>query len=104
MMGRLCHLSSAICHLRVDRENAMSRSTQLWGSPTRRWRSDAGGKAAIGPRPPGVARPGTGARILFVNQYYWPDHASTAQHLTDLAEALVAKGYRCDVLCSRGGY
>ena len=28
------------------------------------------------------------SRLLFINQYYWPDHASTAQHLTDLAESL----------------
>ena len=33
-------------------------------------------------------------RILFINQYYWPDHASTAQHLTDLAEFLAAAGLR----------
>ncbi len=46
-------------------------------------------------------RPG---RLLFVNQYYWPDHASTAQHLTDLAEALAHQGHEVHVLCSRGGY
>src|SRR3954471_18130351 len=46
----------------------------------------------------------TGRRLLFINQYYWPDHASTAQHLTDLAESLAARGYECHVLCSRGGY
>lgn len=43
-------------------------------------------------------------RILFVNQYYWPDHASTAQHLADLAEALAARGHEVHVLCGRGGY
>jgi glycosyltransferase involved in cell wall biosynthesis len=43
-------------------------------------------------------------RLLFVNQYYWPDHASTAQHLTDLAEHLAARGHEVHVLCSRGGY
>ena len=43
-------------------------------------------------------------RILFVNQYYWPDHASTAQHLTDLAESLATQGYECHVLCARGRY
>ena len=43
-------------------------------------------------------------RILFVNQYYWPDHASTAQHLTDLAEFLAAKGFECHVLASQGRY
>ena len=35
-----------------------------------------------------------GKRILFINQYYWPDHASTAQHLTDLAESLASQGLR----------
>src|SRR5436309_2453141 len=45
----------------------------------------------------------TGRRLLFVNQYYWPSHASTAQHLSDLAESLAARGYECHVLCSRGG-
>ncbi|MBX6311819.1 MAG: glycosyltransferase family 4 protein [Isosphaeraceae bacterium] len=39
--------------------------------------------------------------ILFVNQHYWPSHASTAQHLTDLAESLVERGYECHVLCLR---
>jgi colanic acid biosynthesis glycosyl transferase WcaI len=44
------------------------------------------------------------ARILLVNQYYWPDLASTGQHLTDLAEHLAAKGHEVQVLCSRGRY
>ena len=43
-------------------------------------------------------------RLLLVNQYYWPDHASTAQHLADLAEHLAAQGHEVHVLCSRGGY
>jgi glycosyltransferase involved in cell wall biosynthesis len=43
-------------------------------------------------------------RLLFINQYYWPDHASTAQHLTDLAESLAAQGHDVHVVCSRGGY
>jgi glycosyltransferase involved in cell wall biosynthesis len=46
----------------------------------------------------------TPRRLLFVNQYYWPDHASTAQHLTDLVESLAAEGYECHVLCGQGGY
>jgi glycosyltransferase involved in cell wall biosynthesis len=41
---------------------------------------------------------------LFINQYYWPDHASTAQHLTDLVESLAAEGHECHVLCAQGGY
>lgn len=43
-------------------------------------------------------------RVLLVNQYYWPDHASTAQHLTDLAESLADRGYDVHVLCARGRY
>ncbi len=42
--------------------------------------------------------------ILFINQHYWPDFASTAQHLTDLAEYLVEHGFDVHVLCSRGHY
>ena len=41
-------------------------------------------------------------KILFVNQYYWPDRASTAQHLCDLAESLAAEGHEVHVLCGRG--
>jgi colanic acid biosynthesis glycosyl transferase WcaI len=47
---------------------------------------------------------GTPKRLLFVNQYYWPDHASTAQHLADLAEHLAARGHEVHVLCSQGAY
>jgi glycosyltransferase involved in cell wall biosynthesis len=46
----------------------------------------------------------SGRRLLFINQYYWPDHASTAQHLTDLAESLAARGFECHVLCAQGRY
>jgi colanic acid biosynthesis glycosyl transferase WcaI len=45
-----------------------------------------------------------GGRVLFINQYYWPDHASTAQHLADLAESLAARGYECHVMASQGRY
>ena len=42
--------------------------------------------------------------LLFVNQHYYPDFASTGQHLTDLAEYLAAAGYDVSVLCSQGKY
>ncbi|MDT7856643.1 glycosyltransferase family 4 protein [Rubrivirga sp. S365] len=42
--------------------------------------------------------------ILFVNQHYWPDVASTGQHLTDLAEHLVRAGFDVGVLCGQSGY
>ena len=53
----------------------------------------------------GSARPKTTQRkLLFINQYYWPDHASTAQHLTDLVESLAAQGHECHVVCAQGSY
>jgi glycosyltransferase involved in cell wall biosynthesis len=53
------------------------------------------------PVPEAAARP---RRILFINQYYWPDHASTAQHLADLAESLADRGIECHVVCAQGTY
>lgn len=72
--------------------------------PWRRWRLESGDDGGFTPprmRHGGSDRP---RRLLFVNQYYWPDHASTAQHLTDLAESLAAEGYECHVLCGQGTY
>ena len=43
-------------------------------------------------------------RLLFVNAHYYPDLASTGQHLTDLAEYLAGRGYDVSVLTSRGKY
>jgi colanic acid biosynthesis glycosyl transferase WcaI len=51
-------------------------------------------------RPAAASRPS----VLFVNQHYWPDFASTGQHLTDLAEHLASEGFDVHVLCSRGSY
>ncbi len=42
--------------------------------------------------------------FLFINQYYWPDEAATAQLLTDLAEDLVNAGHTVTVLCGQGRY
>jgi colanic acid biosynthesis glycosyl transferase WcaI len=42
--------------------------------------------------------------LLFVNQHYYPDVASTGQHLTDLAEYLARRGVPVEVLTSRGHY
>jgi glycosyltransferase involved in cell wall biosynthesis len=81
---------------------------QFWDGSTRRWRvegKDAGRGPLARPRRGTTTSSRTGTtRILFVNQYYWPDNASTAQHLTDLAESLAQSGHECHVLCSRGGY
>lgn len=40
-------------------------------------------------------------RILFVNRFYYPDHSATAQILTDLAEALAARGWEVSIVTSR---
>src|SRR3954447_12093472 len=84
----------------------MSAWMRLWDRPAPRWRPDP--KPASALPPPRLAttpRPeAPPSRLLLINQYYWPDHASTAQHLTDLAESLADRGYECHVLCSRNGY
>jgi glycosyltransferase involved in cell wall biosynthesis len=85
-----------------------SRDRPPGGNPlTSRWIGidpphDHGAAATGSGVPP--ARETAGKRILFINQYYWPDCASTAQHLTDLAESLAARGFECHVLSSRSRY
>lgn len=43
-------------------------------------------------------------RILFINQFFWPDSSATSQQLTDLVVALAARGTDVAVLCGEGGY
>lgn len=43
-------------------------------------------------------------RFLFINQYYSPDYAATAQQLSDLCESLAASGHDVHVLASRSLY
>jgi glycosyltransferase involved in cell wall biosynthesis len=43
-------------------------------------------------------------KILLLNQAFYPDVASTAQHLTDLALALAARGHHVTVVTSRRAY
>ena len=73
----------------------------------RRWRAEPASHEPGGLAAPkmGTTRRRTGPRrLLFINQYYYPDHASTAQHLTDLVESLAAQGHECHVLCAQGRY
>jgi glycosyltransferase involved in cell wall biosynthesis len=42
--------------------------------------------------------------ILILNQAFYPDVVSTAQHASDLAVALVRRGHKVTVLCSSRGY
>ena len=43
-------------------------------------------------------------KILLLNQCFYPDVVSTAQHLTDLATALSARGHEVTVIASDRGY
>jgi len=43
-------------------------------------------------------------KILLLNQTFYPDVVSTAQHLTDLARALTARGHEVTVIASRRAY
>lgn len=43
-------------------------------------------------------------KILLLNQCFYPDVVSTAQHLSDLAVELAAKGHQVTVICSDRGY
>ncbi|MBL4702459.1 MAG: hypothetical protein JKX85_14510 [Phycisphaeraceae bacterium] len=43
-------------------------------------------------------------KLLFINQYYWPDMAATSQMMTDLCPRLVRSGHEVHILCSRGQY
>ncbi|MDP4130488.1 MAG: glycosyltransferase family 4 protein [Bacteroidota bacterium] len=43
-------------------------------------------------------------RFLVISQVFWPDTASTAQHLADLTSQLVEHGHEVTVYCSRYAY
>ena len=43
-------------------------------------------------------------RVLFINQFYAPDAAATAQMLADLCEGLSGRGIEVAVVCSRTAY
>jgi len=43
-------------------------------------------------------------KILLLNQCFYPDVVSTAQHLTDLAAALTSRGHEVTVIASDRGY
>ena len=43
-------------------------------------------------------------KVLIISQVFWPDTSSVAQHLSDLAEEIVFKGYEVGVLTSSHAY
>ena len=49
-------------------------------------------------------KPARRRHIVFVNRFYRPDQSATSQLLTDLAEALAARGHAVTVVCSRQLY
>jgi glycosyltransferase involved in cell wall biosynthesis len=51
-----------------------------------------------------IAKPRSGAKIVFVNRYFHPDESATSQLLTDLASALADAGLFVHVICSRQRY
>lgn len=70
------------------------------GGPSAGPASDGAGLDGAASAARGESAPG----LLFVNQHYWPDVASTGQHLTDLAEHLADRGFEVEVLTSRARY
>jgi glycosyltransferase involved in cell wall biosynthesis len=42
--------------------------------------------------------------LVVLNQFYWPSIAATAQLLTDLCEAVAARGHEVTVVCGQGDY
>lgn len=42
-------------------------------------------------------------KMLFINQFFWPDSSATSQQLTDLVSALERRGVEVSVLCGDGG-
>ncbi len=43
-------------------------------------------------------------RIVFINQFFWPDGAATSQYLTDLTRFLAAQGHEVEVICGDSSY
>jgi len=43
-------------------------------------------------------------RILFINQFFWPDAAATGQFLEDAVRHLAARGHEVTVICSHSRY
>lgn len=50
------------------------------------------------------AFPVTAGSVVFLNRFYWPDTAATAQMLTDLAEGLAARGWEVSVIAGATAY
>ena len=83
----------------------LGRRQQLGDDSNRQWLAEPGspGRLATSKLLSLHDRAGR-RRLLFINQYYYPDHASTAQHLTDLVESLAAEGHECHVVCAQACY
>ena len=69
-------------------------------------RAARGATAAVpaAPAPERAASVDRPIQVLFLNQGFWPDIVSTAQHAHDLAKFLVSKGDRVSAVASRSMY
>src|SRR5205085_3338043 len=70
---------------------------------------DAHGRALLGeprrpPLTPTDSEEHAQVKVLLLNQCFYPDVVSTAQHLTDLALELAAQGHEVTVVASSRGY
>jgi hypothetical protein len=45
-----------------------------------------------------------GAKLIFINRFFFPDHSATGQILTDLARHLAETGHQVCVITSRQRY
>ena len=86
---------------RIFLANSMLSSLERVATRAAR-RATAAVPAAPAPeRAASVDRP---IQVLFLNQGFWPDIVSTAQHAHDLAKFLVSKGDRVSAVASRSMY
>lgn len=58
----------------------------------------------MGDRAHGRQHGASALRVVFLNQFFAPDEAATAQMLDDLVEAARAEGIECHVVCSDRSY
>lgn len=43
-------------------------------------------------------------KVVFINQYFWPDHSATSQLLSDLTRHFISRGLEVHVVTSRQIY
>jgi glycosyltransferase involved in cell wall biosynthesis len=99
LTGRLMTVSS----LTQSERQAMSRRSReiIAGYSPQDWAAEV---ARIVERTNSPRSNSSSAKILMVNQFFWPDVAPTGQFLTDVARRLGYEGHDVTVICSGGLY